>query len=81
MKTYLPINEEKWGSITTTNNEHYIISFNVLNNRYYLYIETESGTIEKITSSTDSVKLLGIISKKGGNAVEQQKTATKSKIS
>lgn len=65
MKTSLPINEEKWGSIITTNNEHYIISFNLLNNRYYLYVENEYGSLEKLASSTDSVKLLGVINKRG----------------
>lgn len=56
--TKLPINEEKWGSIITTSNKQYVITFNCVTKKYSLYHKNETGTLFKVASSTDSLTLI-----------------------
>lgn len=58
----LPKDEDIWGTIQTKNEFKFVITHNVINEKYYLYRKVNSH-YNKISSSTDANNLLKEISK------------------
>lgn len=58
----LPKDEDIWGTIQTKNEFKFVITHNVINEKYYLYRKVNSY-YNKISSSTDANNLLKEISK------------------
>lgn len=58
----LPKYEDIWGTIQTKNEFKFVITHNVINEKYYLYRKVNSH-YNKISSSTDANNLLKEISK------------------